>query len=138
MKHFLTLPKILKNKNYTSFQGRKWWEFHYENGGFDHGMTTGWLEKERKSEGWFRKFMGGDGLELARATMEPVYNFIDENLDIHFLWYTELPHYPFDAIRYYDMYKDENMTSLPNDMLTAPGLMTCWGANHLFERSWRI
>ena len=31
--------------------------------------------------------MGGDGLELARATMEPVYNFIDENLDIHFLWY---------------------------------------------------
>ena len=29
MKHFLTLPKILKNKNYTSFQGGKWWEFHY-------------------------------------------------------------------------------------------------------------
>ena len=113
MKHFLTLPKILKNKNYTSFQGGKWWEFHYENGGFDHGMTTGWTKKERKSEGWFRKFMGGDGLELARATMEPVYNFIDENLDNpFFIWYApELPHYPFDAPdRYYDMYKDEDMT----------------------------
>ena len=50
-------------------------------------MTTGWTEKERKSEGWFRKFMGGDGLELARATMEPVYNFIDENLDNPFFLY---------------------------------------------------
>ena len=46
MKHF-NLSKILKNKNYTSFGG-KWWEFHYENGGFDHGMTTGWTEKEEK------------------------------------------------------------------------------------------
>ena len=113
MKHFLTLPKILKSKNYTSFQGGKWWEFHYENGGFDHGMTTGWTEKERKSEGWFRKFMGGDGLELARATMEPVYNFIDENLNNpFFIWYApELPNYPFDAPdKYYDMYKDEDMT----------------------------
>ena len=113
MKQFLTLPKILKSKNYTSFQGGKWWEFHYGNGGFDHDMTTGWTEKERKSEGWFRKFMGGDGLELARATMEPVYNFIDENLDNpFFIWYApELPHYPFDAPdRYYDMYKDEDMT----------------------------
>ena len=44
-------------------------------------MTTGWTKEERKSEGWFRKFMGGYGLELARATMEPVYDFIDKNLE---------------------------------------------------------
>ena len=113
MKHFLTIPKILKEKGYKSFQGGKWWEFHYENGGFDEGMTTGWTKEERKSEGWFRKFMGGYGLELARATMEPVYDFIDKNLENpFFLWYApELPHYPFDAPeKYYDIYKDEDMT----------------------------
>ena len=113
MKHFSTLPKILKKKGYKSFQGGKWWEFHYENGGFDEGMTIGWTKEERKSEGWFRKFMGGYGLELARATMEPVYDFIDKNLESpFFLWYApELPHYPFDAPEeYYDIYKDKDMT----------------------------
>ena len=34
MKHFTTLPKILAEKGYTSFQGGKWWEFNYQNGGF--------------------------------------------------------------------------------------------------------
>ena len=113
MRHFSTLPKILKKKGYKSFQGGKWWEFHYENGGFDEGMTIGWTKEERKSEGWFRKFMGGYGLELARATMEPVYDFIDKNLESpFFLWYApELPHYPFDAPEeYYDIYKDKDMT----------------------------
>ena len=113
MKYFLTLPKILKEKNYISFQAGKWWEFHYENGGFDDGMTTGWTKEERKSEGWFRKFMGGYGLELARTTMEPVYDFIDNNMDNPlFIWYApELPHYPFDAPqKYYDIYKNEDMT----------------------------
>ena len=113
MRHFLTIPKILKEKGYKSFQGGKWWEFHYENGGFDDGMTTGWTKEERKSEGWFRKFMGGYGLELARATMEPVYDFIDKNIENpFFLWYApELPHYPFDAPeKYYEIYKDEDMT----------------------------
>lgn len=113
MRHFSTLPKILKKKGYKSFQGGKWWEFHYENGGFDEGMTIGWTKEERKSEGWFRKFMGGYGLELARATMEPVYDFIDKNLESpFFLWYApELPHYPFDSPeKYYDIYKDKDMT----------------------------
>lgn len=113
MRHFSTLPKILKKKGYKSFQGGKWWEFHYENGGFDEGMTIGWTKEERKSEGWFRKFMGGYGLELARATMEPVYDFIDKNLESpFFLWYApELPHYPFDAPeKYYDIYGDKDMT----------------------------
>jgi arylsulfatase A-like enzyme len=113
MRHFSTLPKILKKKGYKSYQGGKWWEFHYENGGFDEGMTTGWTKEERKSEGWFRKFMGGYGLELARATMKPVYDFIDKNLENpFFLWYApELPHYPFDAPeKYYDIYEDKDMT----------------------------
>ncbi len=113
MKYFITLPKLLKKKKYTSFQGGKWWEFHYENGGFDKGMATGWTKEERNSKNWFRKFMGGNGLELGRATMEPVYDFINQNKDNpFFLWYApELPHYPFDAPeKYYNIYKNEDMT----------------------------
>ena len=113
MKYFLTLPKLLKQHNYTSFQSGKWWEFHYENGGFDHGMTTGWTTEDRKNNGWFKKFMGGEGLKLARATMEPVYDFIDKNKDSpFFIWYApELPHYPFDAPdKYYNIYKDKEMS----------------------------
>ena len=39
------------------------YEFNYQNGGFDFGMTTGWTSEERNNVGsWFKKFMGGDGL----------------------------------------------------------------------------
>ena len=79
MKYFETLPRTLNEYGYTSFQGGKWWEFDYENGGFDEGMSTGWTEEDKKEDGWFLKFMGGEGLELARATMEPVYEFIANN-----------------------------------------------------------
>jgi len=114
MQYFQTLPKILKEQGYNSFQGGKWWEFHYENGGFTHGMTTGWTAEDRKNGSkWFKQFMGGQGLNLARATMEPVYEFIDQNAEQpFFIWYApELPHYPFDApAKYYNVYKDKKMT----------------------------
>ncbi|MEM6724511.1 MAG: sulfatase-like hydrolase/transferase, partial [Bacteroidota bacterium] len=42
MQYFNTLPRILAKHGYQSFQGGKWWEFNYQNGGFDTGMTTGW------------------------------------------------------------------------------------------------
>lgn len=114
MKHFMTLPKILEKEGYKSFQGGKWWEFNYQNGGFTHGMTKGWTKEDKENgEKWFKDFMGGDGLELARATMEPVYEFIEESKDEpFFIWYApELPHYPFDAPdKYYNLYKDKDMT----------------------------
>ncbi len=114
MKHFKTLPRLLADKGYLSFQGGKWWEYNYQNGGFTHGMTTGWTEEDRKKGGkWFKQFMGGSGLQLARATMQPVYDFIDQNGDNpFFIWFApELPHYPFDAPdNYYNLYKDSDMT----------------------------
>ncbi len=114
MKSFETLPKLLAQKGYSSFQGGKWWEFNYQNGGFTHGMTNGWTAEERKpGHNWFKKFIGGDGLQLARATMEPVYDFIDKNGDQpFFMWYApELPHYPLNAPeKYYGLYRDKNMT----------------------------
>ena len=114
MKHFITLPRYLSEKGYVSFQGGKWWEFNYHNGGFDVGMTEGWTEEEKEDgSSWFKRFMGGDGLELGRLTMEPVYEFIEENHEKpFFIWYApELPHYPFNAAeKYYNIYKDEEMT----------------------------
>lgn len=116
MKNFMTLPKMLQKEGYVSFQGGKWWEFNYQNGGFTHGMTKGWKKEDEKKKEWFQKFMGGEGTELARATMQPVYDFIDKNNDKPmFIWFApELPHYPFDAPdKYYNIYKDKTYKGKP-------------------------
>ncbi|WP_111683630.1 sulfatase family protein [Winogradskyella tangerina] len=113
MKYFETLPRILAKEGYKSFQGGKWWEFNYQNGGFDEGMTKGWKEEDKGKNEWFLQFMGGDGRQLARATMQPVYDFIEAyNEQPFFIWFApELPHYPFDAPdKYYNIYKDKDMT----------------------------
>ncbi|MDT0557978.1 sulfatase-like hydrolase/transferase [Ichthyenterobacterium sp. W332] len=113
MRHFNTLPRLLAKKGYKSFQGGKWWEFNYQNGGFDAGMTKGWRKGDKKNDDWFLQFMGGDGRQLARATMQPVYDFVETNKnDPFFIWFApELPHYPFDAPdKYYNIYKDKDMT----------------------------
>lgn len=113
MKYFQTLPKILKTRGYTSFQGGKWWEFSYQNGGFSEGMTTGWEEEEQGKKGWFYQFMGGEGRKLVRSTMNPVYNFMENNSNKpFFIWFApELPHYPLNAPeRYYNLYKEKHMT----------------------------
>lgn len=113
MKYFETLPRILKKHGYTSFQGGKWWEFNYQNGGFDEGMTKGWKKGDKGKNEWFLQFMGGEGRQLARATMQPVYDYVENNSDKpFFIWFApELPHYPFDAPdKYYNIYKDKDMT----------------------------
>ncbi len=99
MREFTTLPAILAGYGYRSFQGGKWWEHSFQNGGFTEGMSTGWKQARRGEPGWFLEFMGGDGLVLARETQQPVYDFIDRNADTpFFIWYApSLPHTPFDA-----------------------------------------
>lgn len=113
MKYFDTLPKILGENGYVSFQGGKWWEYHYENGYFTDGMTKGWKKEDEKSDGWFLKFMGGEGLALKRETMQPVYDFIDENADKpFFIWYgPDQPHTPHNApYRYTKYYRNKNLS----------------------------
>lgn len=114
MKYNRTLPRILSEAGYTSWQGGKWWEFNYQNGGFDHGMTTGWTKEDMEDgSSWFRKYMGGQGMELGKVTNEPAYEFIDQVGDQpYFLWYApSLPHYPFDhPEKYYNIYKDKDMS----------------------------
>ncbi|MEM9932846.1 MAG: sulfatase-like hydrolase/transferase, partial [Bacteroidota bacterium] len=95
-----------------SFQGGKWWEFTYQNGGFTHGMTKGWSMEDQKGN-WFHNHMGGEGMDLARVTNQPVYDFIEEaGENPFFIWFApSLPHYPFDAPeKYYNLYRDEDMS----------------------------
>ncbi|HBH48190.1 MAG TPA: hypothetical protein DDX98_06095 [Bacteroidales bacterium] len=113
MQHFETLPRILSKHGYVSWQGGKWWEFNYHNGGFDSGMTKGWKPEQEVGDDFFHILMGGEGTELIRKTMQPFYDFVDANASKpKFMWFApELPHYPLDAPQeYYDMYKDKKMT----------------------------
>jgi uncharacterized sulfatase len=113
MRDVATLPRILSENGYLTWQGGKWWEFTYENGGFTHGMTTGWDPEDRDDEGWFLQFMGGQGRELARVSNEAAYEFVEEAGERpFFMWYApELPHYPFDAPQeYLDLYAGDEFT----------------------------
>ena len=82
IKHFRTLPRVLAQHGYRSFQAEKYWESHYTDGGFTHGMG------EMK-----------DAVKIGRETLAPVFDFIDGHLDSpFFLWFApKLPHLPFDA-----------------------------------------
>ena len=108
-----SLPRMLARIGYVSFQGGKWWEFNYQNGGFTHGMTKGWTEQDQKNGDWFLKHMGGDGMDLARVTNQPAYDFLEQTKGKpFFMWFApSLPHYPFDAPeKYYSLYRDKNMS----------------------------
>lgn len=78
-----TIPRLLGQAGYESFQTGKFWEGHYSNAGFTDGMTT----KGRH---------GDDGLVIGRQTMQPIYDFIDKRVDRpFFVWYAPmLPHQP--------------------------------------------
>ncbi|WP_202799989.1 sulfatase family protein [Schlesneria paludicola] len=80
-----TIPRLLKDRGYRSFQSGKFWEGHYSNGGFTQGLTT----KGRH---------GDDGLVIGRKTMKPIYDFISSCGDSpFFVWYAPMmPHEPHD------------------------------------------
>ncbi|MDW3192327.1 MAG: sulfatase-like hydrolase/transferase [Cytophagales bacterium] len=130
MSFFKTLPHYLSDKGYKSFQGGKWWEFNYQNGGFTHGMSTVWTKEDRKQPNFFYKLMGNDGLKLGRVTDQPVYDFLEEaGTDPFFIWYApDLPHYPLNAptttISFTPMKTSPNQPSDTMPML--PGSMKKW------------
>ena len=126
-----TIPRLLAEKGYQSFQGGKWWEFSYENGGFTHGMTEGFTAEEQHSEGWFLKHMGGQGMDLARVSNQAAYDFLEETEgQPFFMWFApSLPHYPFDAPEeYYNLYRDEDMSeSAKRYYANCSWFDTAWG-----------
>ncbi|QCW99544.1 sulfatase [Aggregatimonas sangjinii] len=85
-----TLPKMLKEKGYLSFQTGKWWIGNHKNGGFDYGMTHGDAERGGRH--------GDYGLEIGRKGMDTLYSYIDLALKKKkpfFMWYAPfLPHSP--------------------------------------------
>jgi arylsulfatase A-like enzyme len=82
---FQTLPALLAERGYASFQSGKFQEGHFENAGFTHGMTRTTGKAGRKQ-----------GIRIARETMDPVYQFIDQHREQpFFLWFApQLPHHP--------------------------------------------
>ena len=79
MREFDTLPKLLGDAGYVSWQGGKWWENTYENGHFTQGMSTGWDMSTYEGDTFFEELMGGKGKDLVRKTMDPVFDFIDRH-----------------------------------------------------------
>jgi uncharacterized sulfatase len=77
------LPRLLARAGYVSLQTGKYWEGHYANAGFTHGMTT-------------RGRHGDAGLVIGRRTMKPIYDFIEGRKGKpFFLWYAPMmPHEP--------------------------------------------
>ncbi|MEX0977726.1 MAG: sulfatase-like hydrolase/transferase, partial [Pirellulales bacterium] len=61
-----TLPRLLGDLGYRSFQSGKWWQGNHARGGFTHGMTRGQRH-------------GDAGLDIGRKTMQPIFDFIDES-----------------------------------------------------------
>jgi len=86
-----TLPKLLAQQGYVSFQSGKWWEGNYSEGGFTAGMTHGDPAKGGRH--------GDDGLAIGRQGLQPVFDFLAANKGKpFFLWYAPmLPHQPHNA-----------------------------------------
>lgn len=98
---FHTLPALLGERGYASFQSGKYQEGSFENAGFTHGMTRSAGKAGRKQ-----------GIRIARETMDPVFDFIDAHLEQPFLlWFApQLPHLPHDPPRRLrDRYKNQGL-----------------------------
>lgn len=85
-----TLPDILKEKGYLSFQTGKWWHGNHKIGGFDYGMTHGDPKRGGRH--------GDYGLKIGRTGLDTIHNYIDlaaKEKKPFFLWYAPfLPHRP--------------------------------------------
>lgn len=115
-----TLPRLLsKHGGYRSLQTGKFWEGHYSNAGFTHGMTVfkpvpgqTFGGNRTLANGRLAAHGNGDwGLKIGRETMKPIFDFIEDcGEKPFFVWYAPyLPHQPHDAPKkYFDKYTSNN------------------------------
>jgi uncharacterized sulfatase len=112
-----TVPRLLsERRGYVSLQTGKFWEGHYANAGFTHGMTV-FEPVPGQDYGGNRTLASGEivahgngdwGLKIGRETMQPIEEFLQDHARQPFyLWYAPfLPHQPHDAPqRFVDRYK---------------------------------
>ncbi|GAB7255964.1 sulfatase-like hydrolase/transferase [Polaribacter sp. OB-PA-B3] len=97
-----TLPDMLKEKGYLSFQTGKWWHGGYKIGGFDYGMTHGNPKRGGRH--------GDYGLKIGREGLDTINNYVDLALKEKkpfFLWYAPfLPHRPHNPPQHlFEKYK---------------------------------
>ncbi len=80
-----TLPRLLAEHGYLSFQTGKWWHGNFKHGGFTSGMTLTGRH-------------GDAGLAIGRETMQPIFDFIGtakEQKKPFLVWYAPMmPHTP--------------------------------------------
>jgi len=85
-----TVPRLLGERGYVSFQSGKWWEGNYRLGGFTGGMTHGDPTRGGRH--------GDEGLKIGREGLQPIFDFLaeaDADEKPFFLWYAPfLPHRP--------------------------------------------
>ena len=93
-----TLPRLLAERGYVSFQAGKYMEGHFEAAGFSEGMV---------------EHLGPVGMKaadrLVRETLDPVLDFVEENADRpFFLWFApKVPHLPHNPPeRFRELYQD--------------------------------
>ena len=97
-----TLPRLLAERGYVSFQSGKWWEGNPRRGGFTAGMTHGDPKRGGRH--------GDEGLKIGRQGLQPIFKFIESSgKEPFFLWYAPfLPHSPHNPPqRLLDKYVDK-------------------------------
>ncbi len=86
LKNSVILPKVLSDAGYLTFQTGKLWNVTALEAGFTGGMT---MQEGRH---------GGDGLDIGRKTMQPIYDFIEKaqtEKKPFFIWHAPMmPHTP--------------------------------------------
>lgn len=113
-----TLPRQLAQLGYATLQTGKFWEGHYSNAGFTHGMTRFEPAPHLDYPGVTRTLADGSqaahgngdhGLAIGRETMQPIADFLDDVAGDRplLIWYAPyLPHQPHDSPqRYYDLHQ---------------------------------
>lgn len=138
IEEFATLPRLLAKRGYVSHQSGKWWEQSYRHGGFTNGMTGSWRWQDAAQLGdkWFFTFMGGQGMDIGRETMEPVTDFIATNADQpFFVWYgPALPHVPLNPPdRFYKLFEDRAEMSESAKLYYANITWFDWGVGELID-----
>jgi uncharacterized sulfatase len=113
IRDFATLPRLLAERGYASFQGGKYWEGSFESGGFSDGMKRATGAETLEKWGPIQSKAGADSLELGRSTMEPLWDFLDAHRDApFFVWFApKLPHTPHDPPeKYLKLYQNEDLS----------------------------